>query len=75
MIIYMRRYEKRPEFERMNYLGVRQRQYLEELMYGFIDFHESRLWFGMQYRLANGKDNSAVEIIQEAMKRRKVKDE
>lgn len=67
--------EKRPEFERMNYLGVRQRQYLEELMYGFIDFHESRLWFGMQYRLANGKDNSAVEIIQEAMKRRKVKDE
>jgi len=62
--------DKRPEFIRMRYLSVKQRQYLEELMHGFIDVHESRLWFGMQHRLADGKDDFAIQIIQEAMKKR-----
>lgn len=52
---------------KMQYLTVKQRRYLEELMQGFIDVNESRWWFSMQRRLADGKDSSAIQIIQESV--------
>ena len=67
--------EQRPEFERMRYLSIKQRKYLETLMHDFVDVHESNIWFGMQDNLARSNDFSVIQIIQEYMRRKQEQDE
>ena len=50
------------------FLSVKERQYLERLMHGFIDVWESDLWLGIQQRLARSEDAAAIEIIQDCLR-------
>lgn len=67
--------EQKHHLKKTQYLSVKQRHYLEELMHGFIDVHESGLWFGMQNRLVSNIGNTAAQIIQEALQKIRVRDD